>query len=194
MPHWFDDTAKRLPADTVLLTYPFATADSQTAIVWQAIDDMSFRMAGGAGPAGTEARAGRDRAAFHVLSTASVPLGPAPAPTEANLSAVRRALRHWGVTMVVVPDDSGLARFQTGRGTSFGVALFTAVMGVAPRRQRGAWVWSDVAPPSPPVPLAVAVFDACVAAGSRAAVGRDPEARCILRAASVPTLPDEVTR
>ncbi len=44
--------------------------------------------------------------------------------------------------MVVVPDDTGLPAFQTGRGTGYGVAFFTAVFGTAPMSQDGAWVWA----------------------------------------------------
>ena len=127
----------------MLLTYPFATADSQASIPWQAIGGMRYQMAGGGGPAGTVARAGADRVGFSVLRAASVPLLPAPTLSASNLEAVREAMRNWGVTMVVVPDDAGLPAYQTARGTGFGVAFFTAVLGSAPVYQDRAWVWSD---------------------------------------------------
>jgi hypothetical protein len=105
-------------------------------------------MAGGGGPAGTVARAGDEAAGFNLLRQASIATGPAPRLTPANIAAVRRALRSWGVTKVVVPSDAGLARFQTGRGNAYGVKFFTAVMGAAPLQQDGAWVW-NTAPSHP---------------------------------------------
>ena len=112
VPRWFQTTADRLPPGQVLLTYPFATADSQASIPWQAIGGMRYRMAGGGGPSGTVARAGADAVGFAVLRAASVPLLAAPALSAATLEAVREAMTHWGVTMVVVPADAGLAPFQ----------------------------------------------------------------------------------
>ncbi len=61
VPHRRPNTS---PPGQVLLTYPFATADSQSSIPWQAIGGMHYQMAGGGGPAGTVARAGADRAGF----------------------------------------------------------------------------------------------------------------------------------
>jgi hypothetical protein len=141
VPRWFLTTGEHLPARQVVLTYPFATADSQSALPWQAIGGLHVALAGGGGPAGTAARAGASRPGFTVLHQASVPLGPAPVLTAANVQAVRTALRRWGVTMVVVPDDTGLATFQQGRGAKYGTSFFTQVLGWAPVRQNGASVW-----------------------------------------------------
>ncbi len=165
VPRWFTDAVPRRPPGDVLATYPFATADSQAAIPWQAVAGMRFRMAGGGGPAGTVARAGDEAAGFAVLHAASVPLGPAPALTVANLAAVRRALRAWEVTTVVVPADAGLPAYLRGRGTSYGVAFYTAVLGSSPTRQAGAWVWSlgGPGPASSPHPLSAATAGRCAA-------------------------------
>jgi hypothetical protein len=186
VPRWFETAADHLPAGQVLLTSPFATANSQAAIPWQAIGGMHYVMAGGGGPAGTPSRAGAYRAGFEVLSAASVPLGPQPAPTPANLLAVRRALRGWGVTMVVVPGDRGLPTFQTGRGTSYGVAFFTAALGVAPVRQDGAWVWPRASASPPPVPISTSRLDACIAGGTGGAAAVSGIGRCVL--ASTPAV------
>jgi hypothetical protein len=186
VPHWFESAARHLPPGEVLLTYPFASADSQTAIPWQAIGGMHFQMVGGGGPAGTVARAGRNKTAFNVLSTASVALGPAPSPTLANLEAVRVAMRNWGVSMVVVPDDTGLATFQKGRGTDFGVAFFTAVLGGAPLRQDDAWVWPQAERRPPPVSIRETSFDACLSSRSGPSPNDDPWARCVLQSPAAP--------
>ena len=141
VPRWFLTAGEHLTPHQVVLTYPFTSADSQSSLPWQAIGGMHFTMAGGGGPSGTAARAGAARAGFLVLDEASVPLGPPPVLSGIHLDAVRNALRRWGVTMVVVPVDTGLTAFQQGRGTRYGVQLFTAVLGRAPVSQDGAWVW-----------------------------------------------------
>jgi hypothetical protein len=189
VPHWFETTATHLPSDQVLATYPFATADSQAPMPWQAIPGLHFKMAGGGGPAGTVARAGADKTGFRLLAMASIPLGPAPAPTKANLDAIRRALHNWGVTMVVVPDDAGLPVFDRGRGSAYGVAFFSAVLGSAPVRQDGAWVWPRVVTAPPPVSIGESSFNACTQPGPAGAATLTAIPRCVLTsgAKGVPT-------
>jgi hypothetical protein len=182
VPAWFDGAAEHLPSGQVLLTYPFATADSQASIPWQAIGGMHYQMAGGGGPAGTVARAGADQAGFRVLRAASVPLLAPPAVSNSNLSAVREAMRHWGVTTVVVPADPGLPAYQTARGTGYGVAFFTAVLGSAPIDEDHAWVWTDVRHRPPPRRMAVAAFNGCVVIGAQGPSTQDPWGRCVLDA------------
>ena len=182
VPRWFTTAGTQLPATAVLATYPFPTADSQASIPWQAISGLPYRMAGGGGPGGTSARAGADTPGFNVLSAASIPTLASPDLDRSNLTAVRSALRDWQVTMVVVPDDNGLPVFQTGRGTSYGVAFFTAVLGVAPLYQGGAWVWTDVRRISAaPLPTSSAVLSSCLAAPRGDNLGGDPWAACVLR-------------
>lgn len=185
VPHWFQTTADRLPPGQVLLTYPFATADSQASVPWQAIERMHYKMAGGGGPAGTVARAGSNQVGFSVLRSASVPLLPPPALTASNLEAVRSAMHNWGVTMVVVPDDAGLPSFQTARGTKYGVAFFTVVLGSAPIRQDGAWVWPVAATLAPPVAIAESVFDTCVGSGTEGQESVAHVGRCVLRSSQL---------
>jgi dolichyl-phosphate beta-glucosyltransferase len=180
VPHWFETTADRLPPGEVLLTYPFATADSQASVPWQAIERMHYKMAGGGGPAGTVARAGSNQVGFSVLRSASVPLLRPPALTASNLEAVRKAVHNWGVTMAVVPDDTGLPSFQTARGTKYGVAFFTAVFGSAPIHQDGAWVWPVVAKSPPPVVITESAFDTCVGSGTEGADSLTDVAGCVL--------------
>ncbi|MGH9097583.1 MAG: hypothetical protein ACRDWB_09165, partial [Acidimicrobiales bacterium] len=180
VPRWFVAVAPHLGPGQVVLAYPFATADSQSSIPWQAIDRMSFAMPGGGGPAGTVARAGADAAGFSVLRAASVPLVAPPAESEANLQSVRRALRDWEVTTVVVPGDPGLAAYQTGRGTPYAVAFFTAVLGSAPTYRSGAWVWSEPGD-APPLPVSACVFARCQAfVGPRSDLGPEVSG-CIRR-------------
>ncbi len=185
VPRWFTEVAPHLPPGQVVLTYPFATADSQSAIPWQAIDKMHYLMAGGGGPAGTVAHAGAQTAGFSVLAAASLPLVPAPTESQSNLAAVRRAVQAWGVTMVVVPGDAGLPTYQRARGTSFAVGFFTAVLGSAPVYQAGAWVWPEVKQAPPPVPISAGAFSTCTTS-TGVAIGLAPAggqvAQCVLRA------------
>ena len=184
VPQWFVDVAPHLPPGQVVLAYPFATADSQSSIPWEAIDRMSFAMPGGGGPAGTVARAGADVAGFSVLRAASVPLVAPPVESEANLQSVRQALRDWAVTTVVVPGDSGLAAYQTGRGTPYAVAFFTAALGSAPSYRSGAWVWSQPGDAPPPVPVSAATFSACSAFNGPAPSLGSRVAGCVLRSSA----------
>jgi hypothetical protein len=185
VPRWFQTTADRLPQGQVLLTYPFATADSQASIPWQAIGGMPYKMAGGGGPSGTVARAGANAVGFTVLREASVPLLAAPTLSAVSLEAVREAMTNWGVTMVVVPADAGLPPFQVARGTGYGVAFFTAVLGSAPVYQNQSWVWSDVARRPVSTALPLPTFNACASERARSSVADDPWARCIMRASRV---------
>ena len=181
VPRWFLTTGEHLSPRQVLLTYPFATADSQSALPWQAIGGMHYTMAGGGGPAGTAARAGDARPDSRYWIRRRCHWVRPPAPTGPNLRAIRDAMRMWGVTMVVVPDDTGLAQFQTARGAAFGVAFLAAVLGSVPVSQDGAWVWSHVGHSPAPVPVTTARFGACVSAAGAAANGPEQAARCVVR-------------
>jgi hypothetical protein len=189
VPQWFLDTAVHLPAGEVLLTYPFATSDSQSSIPWQAIDGMHYLMAGAGGPAGTVARSGADAPGFAVLRDASAPVYPAPVLSKRNLDAVRSAMRSWGVTMVVVPDSAGLPVYQRARGTPYGVGFFTAVLGTAPTLVNGAWVWSDPVHDPPPVAISGPSFNACVGSTARVAPSPAQAVRCVQRAGVEPPTP-----
>ncbi len=181
VPPWFTGPGRSVPPGTVVLPYPFPTADTQSALLWQAVAGFRFAMPGGGGPAGTVARARQP--GFAVLRAASLPTVAPPVPDRASLDAVRTALRRWGVTTVVVPDGAALARYDRGRGDAYGVAFMTAVLGTAPRRSTGAWVWSVGSALAPPVPTSGAGLATCVTSGGGAPV---PErgtivARCVLQ-------------
>lgn len=177
VPRFFSQVAPNLPPGQVLLTYPMASAQSQTPLVWQAVSGLAYRMVGGGGPAGTVARAGKQQAGFKVLQQASVNLGPPPPLTGKNLEAVRRAIGQWGVTMVVVPDLRHFPSYLRGRSTAYAVALFTTVLGSAPRARDGAFVWSGVGGAPGPLFVPRAVFAHCAQGPPSAAAG------CVLAAA-----------
>ncbi len=118
-----------------------------------------------------------------MLLDASYALAPAPVPTAAALSAVRTALRVWGVTTVVVPDQPGLPVYERGRSPAFAVGLFTAVLGRRPVYDHSAWAWSDVGAPGPPVPMGAAAFLGCTTGSVADAPSPQAVPTCVLASA-----------
>lgn len=140
LPAWFATDATRLPPGSVVLTlpFPFPSAGTSAPMVWQAEDDMRFKLAGGyakaPGPGGRPLSNHPDRPPYGTLARLSVSfLGRPPTGTAAQVAGLRSALRRWGVDDVVVtdrvPDPAQAATVLTG------------VVGRAPLRSRGAWVW-----------------------------------------------------
>jgi hypothetical protein len=165
LPRWFADAAPRLPPGQVVLAYPAPFSGVQAPMAWQAVDSFHFAMAGGAGPAGIPARAGSERPGLEVLSAASFSLSGPPSGTTSNVEAVRRALAGWGVTVVVVPDPSGLPRYDQGTSPETAVGLFTAAIGRRPEVRDDAWVWSGVQSPGPQVSVSPLAFTRCTSGG-----------------------------
>jgi hypothetical protein len=161
VPRWFAAAAPRLAGEQVVLPYPAALGGIQSSMAWQATEGMTFSMVGGGGPGITPSRAGKETPGFNVLNQASLPLGPAPTATAANLGAIRQALAGWGVTTVVVPDQPALPTYERGRSVPYAVALFTAALGRAPSFTSKAWVWDDVGHPGAAVPMTASAFTAC---------------------------------
>ncbi len=182
LPRWFAEVAPRLPPGQVVLTYPAAFSGIQSPMAWQAVDSLSFAMVGGGGPAGIPARAGKERAGQEVLSAASFSLTGPPSGTDADVDAVRRALAGWGVTMVVVPDPSGLRRYDRGTSPEAALGLLTAAIGRGPRFQAGAWVWAGVQSPSRPLSVSPLAFARCTAGGLAPAADRQAIPDCIMAA------------
>ncbi len=145
LPRWYSQVAPTLPAGRVLLSYPAPFSGLQSAMSWQAVNDMHYSQAGGGGPQGVERRAGTAAPGFGVLSTLSFPqVAPPPAGNPGQLAAVRHALSVWGVNTVVVATDPALPTTQLGRDTLYAAAFMTAALGRLPTIQAGAWVWDDV--------------------------------------------------
>jgi hypothetical protein len=145
LPRWYTEVAPTLPPGRVLLSYPAPFSGLQSAMAWQAVNDISYSQAGGGGPQGVQRRAGSAAAGFGLLSNLGLgQLAPPPAGTPAQLAAVRHALSVWKVNTVVVATDPALPTTQLGRDTLYAAAFMTAALGEAPTLQAGAWVWDDV--------------------------------------------------
>ncbi|MHB1712431.1 MAG: hypothetical protein ACYCV7_13695 [Acidimicrobiales bacterium] len=161
VPHWFATTAAH-KSGKVILPYPAALGGIQSSMAWQAVTGLPFSMVGGGGPGVAASRAGKESPGFEVLADASLPLGPQPEPTAANLRAVRLAMTGWGVTTVVVPDQPALPTYDRGRSVPYAVGLFTAALGEPPSYRSRAWVWEHVAGAGRVVALSSSAFQQCV--------------------------------
>ncbi len=138
MPPYIRTVARTLPARTVVLTVPFAVSGLTQPMLWQAVDDMHFDLAGAAlktpGPGGGPVGQGAPGSARRILTNLSVVGAPQPSGTPLEVAAVLRALRQWGVDRVVVAGASRDRVYATG--------FFTLALGVAPTPEAGAEVWT----------------------------------------------------
>ena len=181
IPAWVAGDAPSLPPHTVLLTIPFAVSGSDQPMLWQAVDDMHFRLAGAGmktpdatgGPVGQ----GEPGSARRILTDLTVGVGAEPAGTAAQLSTVRAALRAWRVNEVVIDGPS--------RDPAYASGFLAATLGAAPSYVRRAWVWTIPAggPASPPA--AGGALTRCRATSAGSAAGHHPlaMAACVLGAA-----------
>ena len=151
LPRWYAEVAPTLPAGQVLLSYPAPFTGIQAAMAWQAVDRMHYSQAGGGGPQGVVARAGAAAGGFRVITQLTFNYDlPSPTGTPAQYTAVRRALRVWRVTTVVVSTNLGAPQLQRGQDPVYAAAFMTATLGRLPQLQAGAWVWHDVQTDSTP--------------------------------------------
>ncbi len=161
LPPWFAETGPRVPAGQVVLAYPAPFALVQSSMAWQAVDLLRFALVGGSGPGGLPERAGKERAGFEVVSAMSFSLDGPPAPSAANVEALRQALSGWGVTIVVVPDPAGLPRYDQGTDPASALGMFTLAIGRPPGFTDDAWVWTGVQAPGPRLEISTSAFDRC---------------------------------
>jgi hypothetical protein len=181
IPAYLREVAPGLPAGTVLLTVPFAVSGSTQPMLWQADDDMHFRLAGAAlktpnalgGPVGR----GVPGSARRILSDLTIVGAALPRGTPAQVATVRRALREWEVRRVVIAG--------TSRDPIYASGFFTEVLGAGPHYVRGAWVWT-VRPGGPTAaPATGASLPQCRAAAAAPGARAQPLAmsQCVLSGA-----------
>jgi hypothetical protein len=188
LPQWYTSEAPILPPGQVLLAYPAPFSGIQAAMAWQAVAGMGFAQAGGGGPQGVANRAGPEKAGFEVLTSLGFGLTTPPSGTPAQLAAVRQALRGWGVTMVVIPQQPGVPAMLRGRDPVYAAAFMTAALGVEPTFQAGAWVWSDVDLAHGPLVVPSGTLGNCELATARdRRAGPDAVPACVVRASHVGT-------
>ncbi len=144
LPSWFTTVAPGLPAHQVLLILPAPFTSFDNSMTWQAVDHMSFSMVGEGGPGGILVQAGKELRGATVLAAASTPTGAAGALTAQKVAEVHQAIRDWGVTMVVIPDQPDLPTYDQISSVTSAAALITAATGRPPVHQSDAWVWPAV--------------------------------------------------
>ncbi len=140
LPRWYLVAAPEIRPGSVVLSYPFPFPldGSSAPMVWQALDGMAFRLAGGyvkaPGPGGRPLSDRPPPEAYDVLARLTArAAGHLPAGTPHEVRAVRTAIARWHVDVVVVT--------IRGRDPARAVALFTKAVGRTARRELGAWVW-----------------------------------------------------
>ena len=182
LPRWFADAGPRLPPRQVVLTYPFIPSGIQAPMAWPAVDSLHFAVVGGGGPGGVPARAGKERPGQEVLSAASFSVSGPPPGTNSNVLAVRQALAGWGVTTAVVPNPSGLPRYEQGTSPETALGLLTAAIGRPPEYRDDAWVWAGVQSPAAVLSVSPSSFVQCTAGGLVQAGSRLAIPDCIIAA------------
>ncbi len=141
-PTWYAEAAPHLPAGQVVLGFPFFNTSADLLAV-QALHGMHYSIAGGTGPEWINARQGAEEPGYVVLkrvaSSAELAVLPASA-TPSEAAAVRSALRGWGVTDVVVPEDVGPNTSVVARPPAQVASWLATVLG-PPSVVDAAWVW-----------------------------------------------------
>jgi hypothetical protein len=161
LPLWFAEAGPHLSGSQVVLTYPAPFTLVQSAMAWQAVDLLHFALVGGGGPEGLPARAGSEKPGFDVMSAMSFSLDGPPEPSTANVEALREAIAGWGVTIVVVPDQSRLPSYDRGTNPASALGLFTLAIGRSPQFHDDAWIWNGVQALSPRLVTTTEAFDRC---------------------------------
>jgi hypothetical protein len=143
LPPWYATTGRTIRPGSVIASYPFpaSAASESQPMVWQAADDMRFRLAGGyakvPAPGPGVIGTGPPGSATWTLDALTLAFGPAKTRftlTAAEVGALRSALRRWDVSDIVVAD--------TGAAPVEAAGMFTAVTGTLPVISHRAWVWS----------------------------------------------------
>ncbi len=139
LPTWFRTQAPLLPPNQVLLTIPAPSGLRESAATWQAVEGTSYAMVEGPGPGGVANRAGAESAGAAEIAQLSF---FRPDTTTFDAVPIQRAVRAWGVTTIVIPDQSNLPEYMQVPSVTLAAALMTAATGRKPVFQSDAWVWS----------------------------------------------------
>jgi hypothetical protein len=161
LPPWFAVVGPTVPTGSVILTYPFPASASLASepMIWQAVDDMRFSLAGGyvkvPGSNGRILQTGASGSAVNSLITLTVvPQTPKRSwdPTPTELVRLRSELSRWNISYIVIT--------ATGLNPVYTAAVMTALTGRLPQTSHRAWVWDLRATPL------TARFDAVAAASA----------------------------
>ena len=170
LPSYFTTVTPTLPANTVLLTIPFAVSGEAQPMLWQAVDRFDFRLAGAAlktpNANGGPVQQGVPGSARSILTNLTAPGGHLPTGAATELLTVRHALVQWHVQRVVITGNSLDPVYSSG--------FFTEALGVGPVFDHGAWVWTLRPGWTSVRPAYGAGLEACRAAAGAPAVKGKP--------------------
>jgi hypothetical protein len=132
VPSWFTSPAVgEVPYGTTLVTYPMARSPFTFPDLWQAVAGMRYRV-----PAGQGVFAHPGRSATETVFDDCLDNGQAPPLTPKLLNKMRKDLRNFAVSTVVVAASVPFA--------ACGTSVMEIVLGEKPVRQFGASVWTGV--------------------------------------------------
>jgi hypothetical protein len=141
VPTWFKIVAPHLKGHEVVLTLPYDNFESP--LMWQSVETLDYSMINQGGPGDNLARAGKERRAAQALKSLSGTSGKTrQSITGGDVVAIRNALRSWGVTKVVIPDQQTLPAYDKIPSVAAAASVITAATNEIPVRQDGALVWS----------------------------------------------------
>ena len=162
LPTWFEEVAPHLDHREVLLVLPVQYVAGESPQTWQSVGGFTYQMAEEGGPAERYLGPGPLRSGATTLGFASTGIPYFNHVTSADIATTRALLSAWGVTMAVLPDQSGLPDYDRVRSLAVAAAILTASTGSMPTYQSHAWVWKDVAhSQGHPIP-STSAFAACV--------------------------------
>jgi hypothetical protein len=186
LPAWFKDASTQVGTHQVLLILPDAVSQ-ESPMTWQALDDMRYSMVDEGGPGGATTRGGKQRQAENILAIVSSPAydnvgysAKAKVITPEKIARVRKALTAWGITTVVIPDESGLPYYDIVPSDPTAAALITAAVGEQPAYRDGAWVWANVRHSGHAILISTGAFTACIDADPSRSAGVLAVARCVV--------------
>jgi hypothetical protein len=133
VPAWFTSTARALPAGTTAVIFPSANPSDSSAMLWQAMSDMTFRMPGGyavfaSGPHGTASFYAQPSILENAMTACVMGAQPLISPEE-----TRAVLRDWKASYVVVAHGT--------TGATCATKLFDRALG-AHHSEGGVSVWT----------------------------------------------------
>jgi len=177
VPRWW----RTVHGPGVVVAYPYPGEALQSPLTWQADSAFAVAMLGGSGPQGTVARAGADASATAILQLLSSRVTGRPTANSKNAAEVRAMLLRDGATEVVIPVTLKGDPLVTGAPSPGAAVFFTEVLGVAPRIERGAWVFAVTTPLAAPRLVPPVTAEAC--AGLATTLGAGALGPCVLRGA-----------
>ncbi len=133
VPQWFTSNARTLPAGTTAVVFPSSNPGDSSAMLWQAMSDMTFRMSGGyavfaSPPKGTASFYAEPSVLENAMTSCVTGVPPQISPEE-----TRSILHGWKARYVVVVPGT--------TGAECATKLFDGALG-AHRTEGGVSVWS----------------------------------------------------